>query len=306
MYTQGSNPTPAEIEMQKYPPADRHANPPYTEAKTYQEPAKSIEEEEREEPPSYSNYFLQLVVFMLAVGINIGMWAIDYFAVGVQASFFYNNTVPVSSYIDIASVYATYTDSTKIFSTSATSPGAPVAVAMSLIYSWVLWKFPLIVFTYKLISREESAKLRIGTWVTLIAVLLALDVLLTIFALNYYNDYIYYAAYIVFSVVVVLVNARDKGQAMYNLLVPLILVAFVYFCYGWLLPSLYKAYIQNLSTYGAIFLIIYGYPVVDLMFYSAYLGLGCKVDGWLKDFYGSIHFLLLGYGVGMIMLAGYT
>lgn len=301
MYTQGSNQAPAEIEMQKYPPA----NPTYTDSKPYQDPAK-VEEEEREEPPSYSNYFLQFCVFCLAMGINVGMWAIDYFAVGAQASYFYSNAFKVSTYLDIASVVSTYTDSTQMFNNSSNGPGSPLGVAMSLIYSWVLWKFPLIVFTYKLVSKEESVKLRVGTWLTLIVVLLAFDILLTIFALSFYNDYIYFAAYTLFSGIVVLVNAKDRQRTLYNLLSPLIFIAFTYFSYAWLLPSLYKAYIQNLSTYGAIFLIMYGYPVVDLLFYAGYLVIGTKVDTWLKDFYGSLHFLLLGYGVGMIMLAGYT
>lgn len=286
--------------MQKYPPADPY-KPAYTEAKPYEEPAKAIEDE-RDEAPSYSNYFLQIVVFVLAVGINLGIWAIDYYAVGTQASYYYNSNFKVSSYTD-ATIYS---DSTQMFTTSTNSPGSPVGVAMSLIYTWILWKFALIAFAYQVISREEKNGLRIGTIVTLILVLLAFDILLTIFALTYYNDYIFFAAFALFASVVVLVNAREKGKMLGNLLIPLFLIAFIYFSYAWLIPSLYKSYVQNLSTYGAVFLIIYGYPVFDLLFYAGTLALGCKIDNWLKGFFSTIHFLLWGYGIGMILLVGYT
>lgn len=305
MYTQGSNP-PAEVEMQKYPPNESANKPTYTEAKAYREEPAKASEDEREEAPYCSNYFLHLVVFMVGVGINVAIWAIDYYAVSVQASYFYNNAMTVSSYTDITSAMATYTDSTKMFGSSTNSSGSPIAVAMSLIYSWILWKISLIVFSWHSVSREEASGLRIGTIVTLILVLLAFDILLTIFALNVYNDYIFYAAYVLFASVVVLVNAKEKGRALGNLLIPLLIIAFLYFVYAFLLPTLYKAYNQNLSTYGAVFLIIYSYPVFDLLFYAGTLALGCKIDDWIKGFFSSIHFLLLGYGVGMIMIVGYT
>lgn len=63
---------------------------------------------------------------------------------------------------------------------------------------------------------------------------------------------------------------------------------------------------NNLSLYSAIFLIIYSYPIIDLIFYSVYLAIGNKVDNWQKAFFSSIHYLLLGYGVGMILIVGYT
>lgn len=65
-------------------------------------------------------------------------------------------------------------------------------------------------------------------------------------------------------------------------------------------------YSQNLSTYSMLFLIIYSYPIIDLIIYSCLLLLGTKMDNWLKGFFSSIHYLLLGYGVGMIMIVGYT
>lgn len=132
------------------------------------------------------------------------MWAIDYFAVGVQASYYYTNAFRVSSYTDTA----TYTDSTQMFTTSSKAVNSPVAIAMSLVYSWILWKLALIVFTYQVVSREEGSGLRIGTIVTLAAILLVMDILLTIFALSFYNDYIFYGIYSVLAAIVVAVNCK--------------------------------------------------------------------------------------------------
>lgn len=103
-----------------------------------------------------------------------------------------------------------------------------------------------------------------------------------------------------------MVNCNDKATAAKNTLIPLLIIAGIYFIYGWLLPTLYKLYYDNLSVYSAVFLMIYGYPVFDVLLYSLTLILGNKIDNWIKEFFSTIHFLLLGYGVGMILLVGYT
>jgi hypothetical protein len=140
----------------------------------------------------------------------------------------------------------------------------------------------------------------------LILVLLTVDILLTIFALSFYNEYLFYGFYVVFGGIVVLVNAKEKGRALGNFLIPLLIIAFLYFSYAFLLPSLYQLYYNNLGDYSSRFIVIYSYPIIDLIFYAMTLGLGTKVDNWVKGFLSSIHFLLLGYGVGMILLVGYT
>lgn len=148
--------------------------------------------------------------------------------------------------------------------------------------------------------------MRIGTVVTLLLVLLAIDILLTVFVPDFFADYIFFSIFIIFALIVSVVNCQDKATAAKNTLIPLLIIAVIYFIYGWLLPSLYKVYYNNLSTYSAIFLIIYGYPAVDAILYSLTLFLGNKMDSWIKEFFSTIHFLLLGYGVGMILLVGYT
>jgi len=61
-----------------------------------------------------------------------------------------------------------------------------------------------------------------------------------------------------------------------------------------------------MTLYAALFLLFYGYPVIDLALYSLTLALGTLMDRWLKSFFSQIHFYILGYGVGMILLVGYT
>ena len=137
-------------------------------------------------------------------------------------------------------------------------------------------------------------------------VLLAIDILLTIFGLSFYNEYLFYALYLIISAIIVGINAKEKCRALGNLLIPLLIIPFLCVCYALFLPSLYKAYVKNMSNYGAVFLIIYSYPAIDLLFYAGTLALGCKMDNWVKGFFSTIHFLLLGYGVGMILIVGYT
>jgi hypothetical protein len=111
----------------------------------------------------------------------------------------------------------------------------------------------------------------------LLAVLVTLDILLTIFALSFYNDVIFFAAFILFSAIVGLVNSKEKGRTLANLLIPLLLIAFLYFTYAYLIPTLYSMYKNNLSLYSYVFLIMYSYPIVDLLLYSLTLGLGSKM-----------------------------
>lgn len=56
----------------------------------------------------------------------------------------------------------------------------------------------------------------------------------------------------------------------------------------------------------AAFLVIYLYPLFDLAIYSLTLFLGTKVENHIKNFFSMIHFLLIGYGVGMVLNTGYT
>lgn len=143
-----------------------------------------------------------------------------------------------------------------------------------------------------------------------LVILLAIDILLTIFASSFYNDWIFYAAYVVLTLIVAIINNKGLNrtkEALCNTLIPLLIIGVLYLVYSLLLPSLYYIYYQNLSSMSTIFLIIYAYPAFDLIIYSLVLWLGTKVeDNSIKSLFSVIHFMLLGYGAGMILIVGYT
>jgi len=92
---------------------------------------------------------------------------------------------------------------------------------------------------------------------------------------------------------------------------PLLIIAALYLIYSLLLPSLYHVYYLNLSSMSTIsmstiFLIIYAYPAFDLILYSLCLWLGTKVEDDVKGLFSVIHYMLIGYGAGMILIVGYT
>lgn len=83
------------------------------------------------------------------MALNIGVWAIDYFAVQIQASYYYSKDAKISTFVD-TSPPATVS---AMFSGSSNGFNSVISVSMSLVYSWLLWKLPLIVFSYHLVSK---------------------------------------------------------------------------------------------------------------------------------------------------------
>lgn len=143
----------------------------------------------------------------------------------------------------------------------------------------------------------------------MILVLLAIDILLTIFVLGTYNEYMYFGANFILTLIVALINNSSLNktkEAATNTIIPLSLIAIIFACYSIFLPTLYRVYLDNLTQMSSVFLVIYGYPVVDLILYALTLYLGNKVEDYLKNFFATIHFLMIGYGVGMILIVGYT
>ena len=117
-------------------------------------------------------------------------------------------------------------------------------------------------------------------WISLIvvaAICLATDVLLTIFALNIYNNMMYYGLFSVLTIIVAVANnsSLDRTKnALLDSLLPLLCVAILYAIQNLLLPILYKIYINNLSTEASVFLIFYGYIFVDIIMYATILLMG--------------------------------
>ena len=91
-----------------------------------------------------AGYLLHWLAFGLALGINIGAWAVDYYGVKRQYSYYYHNSMAYAASIDST----VYTDSTTMFSPD--DPKDTISIVMSLAYSWVLWKVPLVLYSLHL------------------------------------------------------------------------------------------------------------------------------------------------------------
>jgi hypothetical protein len=138
-------PRAKEIEMQNY---NQQREDPRND--NYKQDNSKHISSETEEQQTIGGYILHWVAFIVATGFYIGVWAIDYFVFQRQASYYYKNTSLVSLNTDNTGI----TDSTLLFATSINSPFDTVGVAMSLVYSWVLWKGPLVVYGYHLIEKQ--------------------------------------------------------------------------------------------------------------------------------------------------------
>ena len=137
----------------------------------------------------------------------IGVWAVDYFAVGRQYSYYYYNSVIVSSAVDTAA----HASSQTMFGTADFTD--TLSIAMGLLYSWLLWKGPLCGFVLHLTAEQTSKGMRIGTFAGLVVLCLAGDILLTIFAKSFHGEWIYYGLFTILAVVVVLINNAGIGRA---------------------------------------------------------------------------------------------
>jgi hypothetical protein len=58
----------------------------------------------------------------------------------------------------------------------------------------------------------EGKGVKIGTFVGLIVVLLAIDIVLTIYLLSIYNEYMFFGAYVLFTLIVAIVNNSGLGR----------------------------------------------------------------------------------------------
>lgn len=240
---------------------------------------------------------------LIAFGIYVVVWAIAYKASGHQASTYYHNSYAVNPYIDNTS----YSTSSFMFLNIDIKDAE--GVGLSVLYAWLLWKFPLVLWVLHLTHNQESKGLRFASWIALLVLLLILDVLLTTYGLSFYGDWVFFGMYVVFGLIVVLVNEGGLGRAgtgALNCLIPWLLIALLYCIYSLFLPSLYRVYFDKESAQTAAFLIVYFYPAFDLIIYSLCLGLGTKIEPVLKKGFSMLQFMMIGYAVGSILNIGYT
>lgn len=89
---------------------------------------------------------LHWVAFAIAMVINIGIWAIDTYAIKRQYSYYYYNSMTFAASIDTTA----YTSGAAMFSPD--DPTDTLSIAMGIIYGWVLWKASLLIYVLHLIA----------------------------------------------------------------------------------------------------------------------------------------------------------
>ena len=108
-------------------------------------------------------------------------------------------------------------------------------------------------------------------------ILIAADVVLTIFLLSIYNTMMYFAIFSIVTIIISIVGnmSLDRTkQAVFDSLFPLLSISVVSAIQLLALPILYYVYFKNLSAEAAVFVTFYAYPFVDMLMYALILFLG--------------------------------
>lgn len=133
------------------------------------------------------------------------------------------------------------------------------AIILSLVFSWIMWKFPLVIFTLKVVlvkkmdekKNKSKRNLAYATWGFYLLLLLLIDIMTTIFRPEGYQDWIYFVVYFVLSVVLVGINGYGKRKRLFknikNYLLPICYIAFAYASFTLLIPGIYNSIYNGLN-----------------------------------------------------------
>lgn len=179
---------------------------------------------------------------------------------------------------------------------------------MGLLLEWITWKAPLVFFTYNCIKLNQG-KMKFIVLSVCLMILLGADIALTIFVSDIYNNYMYFGLFSLITVIASIIcnhSLQRTKQSILDSLLPLLSIGILHTIQVLGLPILYKQYSSNLSSPISILLMIYLFPIVDLLMYCMFLTMGSYISREVKVFHQQVHFLMVGYATGYIMLIGYT
>lgn len=161
-------------------------------------------------------------------------------------------------------------------------------------------------FILHLIYQSPNRIIKYVSWGVSLLIMLAVDILLTIFIPTIYQQYMFYAFTAILTVIVsVICNRPMYKAAIAGSFLPLFYIALLYFSYTYFIPALYGVIYDNLTD-GHMYLMIYGYPVLDILFYIGLLLLNAKCPQICKPLLSFVQFFLLGYFCGITMLTSVT
>jgi hypothetical protein len=117
----------------------------------------------------------------------------------------------------------------------------------------------------------------------------------------------FYGFAMLLTIIVSLVNNRGQlKSAFLSSFFPLIYIALLYFTYSYFIPLLFNLIVNNV-TVGYSYIMIYGYPILDFIFYALLLVMNARESLKLaKPLLAFIQFFLLGYLAGITLLASVT
>lgn len=144
-YLGGSRQQEQELRSYQQPNKEPQSLGKYYEARQEGPPQEMVKQEEE----SWAGYFLHWGLVIIAFGLYVAVWAINFKQVGYQASTYYHNSYSVNQYVDAQA--NTYAASTLMFSVDTEDAKG---FAMAILYSWILWKFPLVVWVLHLTHNQ--------------------------------------------------------------------------------------------------------------------------------------------------------
>ena len=117
----------------------------------------------------------------------------------------------------------------------------------------------------------------------------------------------FYGFAMLLTIIISLVNNRGQlKSAFLSSFFPLFYIALLYFTYSYFIPLLFNQIVYFFSD-AYSYIMIYGYPILDIIFYAFLLIMNARDSLKLaKPLLAFIQFFLIGYLAGITLLASYT
>ncbi len=256
----------------------------------FEDSAASVKEYREEGDERCKWYTVSWVLFCISTGVVVAIWALDKYATDFkQTSNYYKKSFTVSPSIS-SQLYASSRD---IYTNSVLNE--PASIVMSLLFSWILWKLPLMAFMAQLVWVCPSLPKRIGSIIGTTLICLIVDSIMTVFLIDYWTHWMFFLMASCLIVAAALICANDLKKSLVDSAVPLLLLLSLYVIFSLLVPRLLKVFTDELSGFEAVFLMIYIFPIIDLILFSMVTYSSAYLTESAQPFQAILHFLLIGY-----------
>ena len=145
------------------------------------------------------------------------------------------------------------------------------SIALSLFFSWLMWKLPLTIFTLKILRHKSHQVLRYSTFGFYLVLLLLIDIMTTVFQPQGYPDWIFFLIYFILSIILIGINdLRNRKKLLSNLtnfFLPTLYIVLAYASFTLFIPALYGAMYKGVGS-DAPSIIVHVFPFIDLICYS--------------------------------------